>query len=45
MNAITLEYLISLSNYEGLWMNLMDVVVVYLYESLDNDIYIRFSKD
>jgi len=40
---LPLSYLITLIVSEGLSMRLMDAVTVYLYESLDNDIYIRID--
>jgi hypothetical protein len=40
VDAITFRFLISLVVTESLDMRLMDVVTAYLYESLDNDIYI-----
>ena len=40
INAITFHFLISLAVSKGLDMCLMDVITVYLYESIDNDIYI-----
>ena len=33
------RFLIGLTVYENLDMHLMDVVIIYLHESLDNDIY------
>ena len=45
MDAITLQYLISLTVSEGLDMCLMDVVTTYLYGSIDIDIYMKSLKD
>jgi hypothetical protein len=39
VDAITFRFLISLVVTESLDMRLMDVVIAYLYGSLDNDIY------
>ena len=39
MDATTFHYLIILVVSEGLCMRLMDIVMTYLYGSLDNDIY------
>ena len=44
MDAITFRFLISLIVKENLDMRLMDVVTTYLYESLDNDIYMKIPK-
>ena len=44
VDAITLRFLIDLTVYENLDMHLMDVVTTYLYESLDNDIYMKVPK-
>ena len=41
MDAITFRYLISLAVSEKLKMLFMDVVIVYLYGSLDSDIYMK----
>ena len=41
MDIITFRYLISLSVSEGLDMHLMDVITVYLYDMLKNDIYMK----
>ena len=38
MDAIIYYYLISLALHEKLDMHLMDIVIAYLYDSLDNDI-------
>ena len=44
MDAITLQYLISLTVSEGLDMRLMDVVTTYLYGSIDTDLYMETPK-
>ena len=44
MDAITLRYLISFTVHEQLEMHLMDVVTTYLYESLDNEIYMKIPE-
>jgi hypothetical protein len=44
MDTITFRFLISLVITENLDMRLMDVVTAYLYESLDNDIYMKIPK-
>ena len=44
MNAITFRFLISLAVSEGLNMRLMDVIIAYLYGSMDNDIYMKIPK-
>jgi hypothetical protein len=44
MSGITFQYLISLAIQNHLSMHLMDVVIAYLYGSLDSDIYIRRSS-
>jgi hypothetical protein len=41
MNGITFRYLISLAVQKHLSFQLMDVVITYLYGSLDSDIYIK----
>jgi hypothetical protein len=41
MNEITFQYLIYLTIQNYLSLQLMDVVVAYLYESLDSDIYMK----
>ncbi|RDX64108.1 hypothetical protein CR513_57381, partial [Mucuna pruriens] len=38
------SYLISLVAHEGLNLHLMDVDAAHLYDSLDNDIYMKLSK-
>ena len=40
MDPITFHFLISLAVSKGLDMCLMDVIIAYLYGSIDNDIYI-----
>ena len=44
MDAITFRYLISLAVSKNLEMCLMDVVTVYLYGSLDSDIYMKIPE-
>ena len=44
MDTITFRFLISLAVSEGLDMRLMDVITTYLYESMDNDIYMKIPK-
>ena len=44
MDIITFRFLISLTIFEGLDMRLMDVISVYLYESIYNDIYMRIPE-
>ena len=44
MSGITFRYLISLAVQNRLSMQLMDVVTVYLYGSLDSNIYMKVSK-
>ncbi|GJZ75417.1 transposable element, partial [Tanacetum coccineum] len=44
VDATTLKFLISLANVERLQMRLMDVVTVYLYGSLDSDIYMKILE-
>ena len=44
MDAITFRFLISLVVSEGMDMHLMDVSTTYLYESIDDDIYMKISK-
>src|SRR5512141_3202806 len=41
MSGITFRYLISSAVQNCLFMQLMDVVTAYLYESLDSDIYMK----
>jgi hypothetical protein len=44
MDAITFRFLISLVITENLDMRLMNVVITYLYGSLDNDIYMKIPE-
>ena len=44
MSGITFRYLISLAIQKGLSMHLLDVVTVYLYGSLDSDIYMKVPE-
>ena len=44
MDAITFRFFISLVSKENLDMRLMDVVIAYLYGSLDNDIYMKILE-
>ena len=44
MDATTFRYLISLAMKENLDLRLMDVVIAYLYESLDCDIYMKLLE-
>ena len=44
MDAITFRYLISLAILEGLDIRLMDVVITYLYGSLDANVYMKIPK-
>jgi hypothetical protein len=44
VDAITLQFLVSLTITENLQMCLMDVVTSYLYGSLDNDIYMKVPE-
>ena len=41
MGAITYNFLISLAILEGLDMRLMNIITLYLYGSMDNDIYMK----
>ena len=41
MDAITFHFIISFVVSEGLDIRLMDVITSYLYESIDNDIYMK----
>jgi hypothetical protein len=43
MNRITFRYLISLATQKHLSLQLMDVVITYLYGSLNSNIYINIS--
>ena len=44
MDTITFRYLISLAVSEGLDMCLMDVVIAYLYGSLDANVYMKIPE-
>ena len=44
MDINTFQFLISLMILEGMNMCLMDIVTTYLYESIDNDIYMKIFK-
>ena len=44
MDTITFSFLINLIVPEGLDMRLMNVITTYLYESMDNDIYMKIPK-
>ena len=44
MDAITFRFLISLAVLEGLDMRLMNVIITYLYRSMDNDIYMKIPE-
>ena len=44
MDTTTFRFLISLVVKENLDMRLMDVVIAYLYGSLDNDIYMKILE-
>ena len=44
MDTITLRFFISLVAKENLDRRLMDVVIAYLYGSLDNDIYMKIFE-
>ena len=44
MDAITLRFLIGMAVYENLDIHLIDVVITYLYGSLDNDIYMKVPE-
>ena len=41
MDMTTFHYLISMAVKERLDIHLIDIVIAYLYEKLDNDIYMR----
>jgi hypothetical protein len=45
MNGITFWYLISLATQKHLSLQLMDVVTVFLYGSLDSDIYMKVPDE
>jgi hypothetical protein len=42
--VITFQYLISLATHERLDTCLMDVVTIYLYGSIDNDVYMKIPE-
>ena len=44
MDATTFRYLIILVEQEGLHLHLMDDVTTYLYNYLDNDIYMKILE-
>ena len=44
MDTITFRYLIDLAVHENLEIHLLDVVTVYLYGSLDNEIYMKVPE-
>ena len=44
VDATTFRFLISLAVCEKLEMCLMDVITAYLYDSLDNDIYMKIPE-
>ena len=44
MDAITYNFLISLAVPKGLDMRIMNVITVYLYKSMDNDIYMKIPE-
>ena len=44
MDTITLRFLISLTVSEGLDICIMDVIIVYLYGFIDNDIHMKIPK-
>ena len=44
MDATIFRYLICLTVSEGLDLHLIDVVTTYLYEFLNNDIYMTLPK-
>ena len=44
MDATIFRYLICLTVSEGLDLHLIDVVTTYLYEFLNNDIYMKLPK-
>jgi hypothetical protein len=44
VDAITFKFFINLVVIESLDMRLMNVVISYLYGSVDNDIYIKIPK-
>ena len=44
MDAITFHFLISLAISKGLDKRLMDVIIAYLYGSIDNEIYMKILE-
>ena len=44
MDAITFRLLISFAVPIGLDMRLMNIIITYLYESMDNDIYMKIPE-
>ena len=44
MDAIIFRFLISLLIVENLDMRLMDVIIAYLYGSLDDDLYMKIPE-
>ena len=44
MDAITYNFLISLAVPKELDMRIMNVITVYLYGSMDNDIYLKILE-
>lgn len=44
VDVITYRYLISLRVREKFDMDLMDIVITYLYDSLDSEIYIKILE-
>ena len=44
MNIIAFRFLISLTISERLDMRIMNVITTYLYESMDNDIYMKIFE-
>ena len=44
MDIIIFQYLISLSVSKGINTRLMDVITLYLYGMLENDIYMRVPE-
>ena len=44
MDAITFRFLINLIVPKGLDMRLMNVITTYLYEFMDNDIYMKILE-
>ena len=44
VDVTTFRYLMSLAISEKLEMRLMDVIIAYLYGSLDNDIYMKILE-